>query len=115
MNIISGGRQTGKTTYLILDAAKNNKTIVVYNRQRADYIKLLANKLGVIIPPPVSIREIINNRKCWLGEKKQKCSVDDALDILEGIIYEGSAGHFVVDTVVLNTNEIDGINAEDKK
>lgn len=107
MNIIYGGRRTGKTTRLIFDAAINNKTIVVYNWQRAEYIKVLAKKLGVKIPPPVAISQITDNPKCWLGENK-RCSIDDALDVLERIIYEKSAGHFVVDTVVINTNEIEG-------
>ena len=50
MDIIVGGRETGKTVELIKRCAETGAVIFVLTYQRAEYIESLANGLGYNIP-----------------------------------------------------------------
>lgn len=51
------GRQTGKTTHLIRVSAKTGAVIVAPTYQMVSYIDQMARKLGLKIPPPISVVE----------------------------------------------------------
>lgn len=56
MNIIVGGRRTGKTLELIKMSAETGAVIFVLTYQRAECIENMAKKLGYDIPKPEVIR-----------------------------------------------------------
>lgn len=51
--MVSGGRTSGKTVWLVLESAKRNAPIVVSTKERAESLKNLAAELGVSIPEPI--------------------------------------------------------------
>lgn len=57
MEIIYGGRQTGKTTKLLRMAAEVNGTILVHNYHEVERIKDLAKEMGLTIPEPLCYHE----------------------------------------------------------
>lgn len=59
MQIYIGERQSGKTTMLIEMSEKTGATIVAPTYPMANYIQLLAAKLGKKIPVPITITNYI--------------------------------------------------------
>lgn len=57
MTVYIAGRQTGKTIYLIWMSAKTGAVIVAPTYQMVSYIDQMARKLGLKIPPPISVVE----------------------------------------------------------
>lgn len=57
MTVYIAGRQTGKTIYLIRMSAKTGAVIVAPTYQMVSYIDQMARKLGLKIPPPISVAE----------------------------------------------------------
>jgi len=57
MKIISVGRGQGKTTKLVEISSKERKHIVCKDKQRVDVIIKTAEKLGLDIPYPITIRK----------------------------------------------------------
>ena len=57
MTVYIAGRQTGKTIYLIRMSAKTGAVIVAPTYQMVSYIDQMARKLGLKIPPPISVVE----------------------------------------------------------
>ena len=55
MTVYIAGRQTGKTIYLIRMSAKTGAVIVAPTYQMVSYIDQMARKLGLKIPPPISV------------------------------------------------------------
>lgn len=107
MNIIIAGRGTGKTTLLIRDAAIHNRTIITWNKQRCDAIKRQAKAMKLDIPEPISMQRLIANdySSVFLGMRPADCEVDDALDILLGLISQKSGGRLRVENVVINITD----------
>ena len=77
MEILHGGRRSGKTIALIEYAHKHNLYIVCSSRQRVEHIAKTAEKLGLDIPFPISARELPLGRSFI-----EKVLVDDMEDIL---------------------------------
>lgn len=95
-NWIIGGRQTGRSTALIEEAAANNKYIVVTDHLRALYLWNRARELGLSIPFPITLRELPIRRSVTFIES---VLVDDADALLERIV----GVH--IDTIVLEYPE----------
>ncbi|MGE6513355.1 hypothetical protein [Lysinibacillus sphaericus] len=59
--IIGGKRMCGKTTDLIKQSAKEGHRILVAHDRVVDILEKEAKKLGLNIPPPVSIQRLLIN------------------------------------------------------
>lgn len=75
-------RQTGRTTEIIKMAAENNLYIVTTDRQRALYIAKMAQKLGLKIPFPITIRELPVRPYSFINE----VLIDDADQVLACLV-----------------------------
>ncbi len=84
--MILGGRRTGKTTQLINLSAENGRYILVRNMQEASQIAKLANELGVNIPYPITVQEIVVGKLEGSSVLRDGLYVDNALDVLEQIL-----------------------------
>ena len=105
MKIIIGGRQTGKTTQLIKEAADRDGFIVTWSRDRAAQIFKMADDLGVNIRYPISIHDLM---RCGLrGSYITTLYIDDAERMLSQIMYEGTSGRGHVEAITINLVELD--------
>lgn len=82
MELIFEPRQSGKTTKLLKDSAKNNIPIVTHNLEQVKLIKRMANDLNIVIPEPLTYNKIL---KSLPSNKKQKVYLDD-IEVLLSII-----------------------------
>ncbi len=62
MEIITGGRQTGKTTKIIQVAAEKFGYIICRSQSDAHRIARMAKKMGLDIPFPISYSEFLSGR-----------------------------------------------------
>lgn len=85
MKVIVQGRRSGKSTAAIFESAKTGKYILVDSKIQADCIFKLANELGVSIPFPITVYELLNggvaNRV-----KREGLIVDEAMWILQKVL-----------------------------
>lgn len=77
MNIYAAERQTGKTTMLVKESAKTGAIIVTPNRQMGSYIISLADRLGVDIPAPITVKQYIQILANGRPASGQKYLVDE--------------------------------------
>ncbi|MEV0357082.1 hypothetical protein AB0H71_13575 [Nocardia sp. NPDC050697] len=77
IHFVSGGRQFGKTTAMIREAAELDAYIVVPDRQQAQLVADTARRLGVDIPFPITWREFASGAYHGRGIKR---FVIDSLD-----------------------------------
>jgi len=82
VRIIRADRGQGKTTKLVKMSNKEWKYIVCKDTQRVDVIIGVANKLGLDIPYPVTIRELPISQHSYI----QSVLIDDIEDVLQYII-----------------------------
>lgn len=82
VKIIRADRGQGKTTKLVKMSNKEWKHIVCKDTQRVDVIVDVANKLGLDIPYPITIRELPISQ----GSYVKSVLIDDIEDILQYII-----------------------------
>lgn len=82
MEMIFEPRQSGKTTKLLKDIAKNDIPIVTHNLEYVKLLKRMANDLNIIIPEPLTYNRIL---KSLPANKKQKVYLDD-IEVLLSII-----------------------------
>lgn len=82
MKIIRADRGQGKTTKLVKMSNKEWKYIVCKDTQRVDVIVEVANKLGLDIPYPITIRELPISQNSYI----KSVLIDDIEDILQCII-----------------------------
>ena len=82
MKIIRADRGQGKTTKLVKMSNKEWKYIVCKDTQRVDVIVDLANKLGLDIPYPITIRELSISQGSYI----KSVLIDDIEDVLQYII-----------------------------
>lgn len=59
MQIITGSRQSGKTTKLIQKAHETYSTIICSNLRRCEHISRMAEKLKINILPPITIKQYL--------------------------------------------------------
>lgn len=77
MNIYAAERQTGKTTMLVKESAKTGAIIVAPNRQMGSYIVGLADRLGVDIPAPITVKQYFQVLASGNFGNSQKYLVDE--------------------------------------
>ena len=82
MKIIRADRRQGKTTKLVKMSNKEWKYIVCKDTQRVDVIVDVANKLGLDIPYPITIRELPISQGSYI----KSVLIDDIKDVLQYII-----------------------------
>lgn len=82
MKIIRADRGQGKTTKLVKMSNREWKYIVCKDTQRVDVIIDIANKLGLDIPYPITIRELPISQGSYI----KSVLIDDVEDILPYII-----------------------------
>lgn len=85
MNIIIGGRGSGRTTELIRLCAQNKGTVIVASsRGSAKYIADMANGMGLDIPAPISFWEFCNEPRSWGYSGYYFDDLDASLQALAG-------------------------------
>ena len=82
MTVYIAGRQTGKTAYLIGVSAKTGAIIVAPTYQMVRYIDQMARKLGLIIPPPISVADWAKMVARKQVDPKQRYLVDELQMVL---------------------------------
>lgn len=83
MNIIFGGRRTGRTTQIIRRAHELNAYILVSNRNRALSIRKQADEMGLKgLLFPVTLAELL---RCKNTGFVRDILIDDADDLLEAL------------------------------
>lgn len=87
MDLAYGGRQSGKTTWLIKRAAENDGLIITSNPKKAKCIFDMARKLGLNIREPMSVYEYVKLRGSFY--KQRQCipvMIDDAEECLASLL-----------------------------
>lgn len=82
--VISGARNTLKTTKLIIISAVTNTPILVRNGVQKKIIAQIAEYRGFRIPEPLTVSDIVNKRGTRDIEKG--VLVDEAISMLENIL-----------------------------
>ena len=83
--IIVDKRRTGKTTKAIEESARTSKYILAPNRVMAEHIFKQALDLGINIPFPVTIDEVLNKHVSHRAKEKGFI-IDEGLMLLENIL-----------------------------
>lgn len=76
-------RQSGRTTQLITDAAREAKIIVCANDRRRKMIESIAREKGLLIPKPVTMYEATHG---GLTGYKSKVVIDDLEACVQSVI-----------------------------
>jgi hypothetical protein len=86
MKIITGGRRTGKTTKLVMNAAKTCSQIVCMDHQSVAHTRSLIDILGLrgFLPIPITYHELLEGKMERTDRKN--ISIDDAQVFLRYII-----------------------------
>lgn len=82
MKIIRADRRQGKTTELVKISNKEWKYIVCKDEQRLDVIVETANRLGLDIPYPITVRELPISGGSFI----KSVLIDDIEDVLQLLI-----------------------------
>ena len=84
MNIIIGGRQSGKTTKLVLRSAYEDIPIMVSNKSRINELLYMAKQLHLEIPTPWTVEEYLYMNK-FRGNRMFEAGIliDEAEDVLQ--------------------------------
>lgn len=85
MKILRADRGQGKTTELVKMSNKEWKYIVCRDTQRVDVIVKIANKLGLDIPYPITIKELPIRQGSYI----KNVLIDDIEDVLKYIVGRG--------------------------
>lgn len=88
MKIYIGERQSGKTTLLIKESARTQATIVVVNYAMGNCIRLMAETMGLKIPPPITVTNYIQLLASGGLGKTQKYLVDELQMMLSAMNVE---------------------------
>lgn len=86
MLVIRGGRQSGKSFELIKMSAETGTYILVSTRQRALQLTRQAKEMGLHIPFPVTLDELLACRFHGSSIIKQGLFIDDVDDVLGSIL-----------------------------
>lgn len=85
MKAIMGARKTGKTSKLIKQAAAEGIVIVCSDCKRVAQIKIQAENLGLVIPHPITINELLKRFPC--GYPPYLYAFDEVFDVFIRLIY----------------------------
>lgn len=81
--IFTGGRGSGKTTKCIEESARTGRYILVPNRAMAEFVYAKSLEMGVSIPFPVTINDLLYPSPTI---KKNGLIVDETISVLEAIL-----------------------------
>lgn len=81
--IFKGGRGSGKTTKCIEESARTGRYILVPNRAMAKFLYAQSLEMGVSIPFPVTINDLLSPSPTI---KKNGLIVDETISVLEAIL-----------------------------
>lgn len=96
MDIIIGGRQTGKTTEMIKRSSELWIPIITSTSVRACCIKSQALKIGYIIPEPLSFEEY-NRKRVYQRTLFNKGILVDQFDHILQMLFNNDINAFTVD------------------
>ena len=98
MQVIMGGRRSGKTAELIKRSAENGIYILVSNRARASQIADQARAMGYNIPFPVTLEEYYRSHG-FAGSsiRRDGLYIDDVKDVLQRTFREVEIKTFTLD------------------
>lgn len=84
MKITIGPRRSGKTARTIMESAKTGSYILVATKCQADCVYKQTKEMGINIPYPVTISEVITGRKYFDNKymKEHGVLVDEAQSVL---------------------------------
>jgi hypothetical protein len=108
MKIITGARRTGKTTKLVMNAAKTRSQIVCMDHQSVAHTRSLIDILGLrgFLPVPITFHELLEGK--LEGTDKKNISIDDSQAFLQRIL-----GNIKIDAVAIEGEvKIDAISIE---
>ena len=89
MDIIIGGRGSGRTTELIKACAADKGSVIVCpTHHMAKYVAQMAKDMGLDILEPISFDQLQSSRR-WLGCRKPKSFYFDNLDLYLRMITDG--------------------------
>ena len=93
MNLIVGGRGSGKTTYLIEESDATGYYIIVRDKQTASQVFEMAIKMKKNIPFPITYEEFVD--KQYYGEGISGFLLDEVISFLQYLsgrvpIYSGT-------------------------
>jgi len=86
MEIIIGGRRTGKTTKLIMQAAKTCSQIVCMDQRSALNTQFVIDILGLrgFLPHPITYHELLSSK--LEGAERRNISIDDAQRFIQYVV-----------------------------
>lgn len=106
MQITIGERQIGKTTKLIKRSAAEGSYILVATKHQANAIFKQANEMGIKIPFPITINEVLNYRNMrGTSVYKKGILIDETSSVLE-YIFNGIPIHEITITDYGNIGSI---------
>lgn len=98
MNKIIMKRQSGKTTNIIKRSAETGYQIVVSNLVESNRIITEAVRMGIEIPTPVPVGEIIHDNR---GRRYDKFIVDNIDDVFDAVCKMQFPGFKGIDTLTM--------------
>ena len=84
MKIINKGRRNGKSIELLYASEVTGYRIICPNEQQAQYLKKMADELGLIIPEPMSYKRYVSIKGFSLNA--DKILIDNVDHILDEIL-----------------------------
>ena len=103
MNIILGGRRSGKTVLIVRLSSETQIPILVGSHGCAKRIKLVAEKMNLKIPEPIVYNEHMEDK--FAGSNSKEVYIDDADWVLQCIL-----GTVKINAITMNN---DGFNVLD--
>lgn len=103
MKIYNGGRRNGKTAKLIRYAAKYGHTILVRDKQAAEYIENTARKMGAWITHPITLDDLKHsnlNTRFIRG-----VVIDNAEQVLQEMLFDYTDGRGTIKCLTITTEE----------
>ncbi|EON70474.1 replicase [Lysinibacillus sphaericus] len=105
--IIGGKRMCGKTTELLKQSEKEGHRILVAHDQVVDILEKEAKKLGLNIPPPVSIQRLLRDNS-FKGESLLVDEVEWLLSKMTGCrIVSMSTSATMIEKEAINREDVD--------
>lgn len=87
MKIINLGRRQGKTTRLLYASEWNQIPILCANNMQRQYLVDRSKELGLQIPEPVTISDVVSDKSRWTKVKDKDILVDEAPMMLQSLLH----------------------------
>jgi hypothetical protein len=85
MDILNLGRGKGKTTYLLMKSHMTQIPILTATISSKDYIKIEAERIGLDIPEPLSVKDLVGDNS--RGKiKPYRLLVDEMPAVLQAVL-----------------------------